>query len=213
MKLATLDKIIELGIDHSRGTLVNKATDKRVTLRHFRFVYARYSKKLFQKQGQKWAMTCSSSDSVTGHPRDGEPLPCGSASMCLDCKPELTLGLVGEDGKLYVLETRASVARSFSEALEPLSNWPLPIFDQRFSLSVALTTKSSNLSYAQVRIQPAGPGEANYEELVRHRQTLRRVIDGRVDRASSSRQKKQDWGIKMGGNANLLSLAPVSWPE
>lgn len=213
MKLVTLDKITEVTVDHKRGVLANKATDKRVTaLRRFRFVYARYSKKLFQQEGKKWTMACSSPDSVTGYAK-GDPIPCGSATMCMDCKPELTLGMVGEDSGLYVLETRASVARSFSDALEPLSSTPLPIFESCFSLSVALTTNSSSMSFAQVRIRPIQGDEPDYAALVRDRQTLQRVIDQKVDRVPGARRQSQDWGIKMGGSAKLLSMEPPTWPE
>lgn len=183
MKLATLDDIVHLKVDHKVGALVNSSTGKKVTLRPFRIVYARYSKKNFRPQTTGgWKLTCASPDALVGVQESGEEIRCRSSVICEGCKPVLTVGLLTTEGSMAVLETSASVARTFSDTLGPLSVEPVPIFDQLLSLKIALTQKSEDMTYAQVVLRPAPGPKVDVKACLDARDRLRRVIDQKVDR-------------------------------
>ena len=182
MKLATLDDIVHLKVDHKVGALVNTGTGKKVTLRPFRIVYARYHKRLFTQRTTGWKVTCSSPDAFVGTTEAGEEVRCLSSVICQGCKPVLTVGLLTTEGSLAVLETSASVARTFSDTLGPLSAEPVPIFDRLLSLKIALTQKSEDMQYAQVVLRPAPGPKVDVKACLDARDRLRRVIDQKVDR-------------------------------
>lgn len=182
MKLATLDDIVHLKVDHKVGSLVNINTGKKVTLRPFRIVYARYSKKNFRPQAGGWKLTCSSPDALVGVDTGGKETRCLSSVICQGCKPVLTVGILTTEGSMAILEASASVARTFSDVISPLAAEPVPIFDRLLSLKVALTQKSEDMTYAQVALRPApGPG-VDVKACLDARDRLRRVIDQKVDR-------------------------------
>lgn len=183
MKLATLDDIVHLKVDHKVGSLVNVNTGKKVTLRPFRIVYARYSKKNFRQQtGGGWKLTCSSPDALVGVDTGGKETRCLSSVICQGCKPVLTVGILTTEGSMAVLEASASVARTFSDAISPLAAEPVPIFDRLLSLKIALTQKSEDMTYAQVVLRPAPGPSVDVEACLDARERLRRVIDQKVDR-------------------------------
>ena len=182
MKLATLDDIVHLKVDHKVGSLVNINTGKKVTLRPFRIVYARYSKKNFRPQAGGWKLTCSSPDALVGVDTGGKETRCLSSVICQGCKPVLTVGILTTEGSMAILEASASVARTFSDVISPLAAEPVPIFDRLLSLKIALTQKSEDMTYAQVVLRPApGPG-VDVKACLDARDRLRRVIDQKVDR-------------------------------
>lgn len=182
MKLATLDDIVHLKVDHKVGSLVNINTGKKVTLRPFRIVYARYSKKNFRPQAVGWKLTCSSPDALVGVDTGGKETRCLSSVICQGCKPVLTVGILTTEGSMAILEASASVARTFSDVISPLAAEPVPIFDRLLSLKIALTQKSEDMTYAQVVLRPApGPG-VDVKACLDARDRLRRVIDQKVDR-------------------------------
>lgn len=182
MKLATLDDIVHLKVDHKVGSLVNINTGKKVTLRPFRIVYARYSKKNFRPQAGGWKLTCSSPDALVGVDTGGKETRCLSSVICQGCKPVLTVGMLTTEGSMAILEASASVARTFSDVISPLAAEPVPIFDRLLSLKIALTQKSEDMTYAQVVLRPApGPG-VDVKACLDARDRLRRVIDQKVDR-------------------------------
>lgn len=185
MKLATLDDIVRLKVDHSRGCLVNVATDAKVTLRPFRIVYARYARRNFlQANSGRWEVTCGSADGESGFPvTDSKPTVCMSATFCMSCKPVLIVGLQTVEGSLAVIETSASVARAFSDALSALRAEPVPIFQDGFVLKVALTEKSASLAYAQVALRAISLEEADQDACMEARERLRPVVDRIADRS------------------------------
>lgn len=182
MKLATLDDIVHLKVDHKVGSLVNINTGKKVTLRPFRIVYARYSKKNFRPQAGRWKLTCSSPDALVGVDTGGKETRCLSSVICQGCKPVLTVGILTTEGSMAILEASASVARTFSDVISPLAAEPVPIFDRLLSLKIALTQKSEDMTYAQVVLRPAPGPEVDVKACLDARDRLRRVIDQKVDR-------------------------------
>ena len=188
MKLATMDDIADLKVDHSLGSLVDARTGKTAGLSPFRIVYARHSKKLFsQGLDARWKLDCSSPDAVTGTVAStGKTRSCGSVlSECGSCKPVLTLGLITAQRKMVVLETSASIARTLNQHLYKLSELPVPIFEPFWSLRLMSTQKSSEMSYTQVTLNEVSSlrDAPSYAECLQARRRLGRMIDARVDKS------------------------------
>lgn len=187
MKLASLDDIVHLKPDHGRGCLVDTSTGKKVALTDFRIVYARYGKRSFDKDSDdKWFLSCSSGDAVTGTTKKGESLACGSALICSSCKPVLMLGLRTEKGRLAVLDASATVARSMGEAVETMSRRPVPIFDALWRLRVMLVEKGMGITFMQAQLGEVESTKVPVRECMEARVTLMRVIDQKMDRSAQA---------------------------
>lgn len=183
MKLASLDDIKNLKVDHKVGALVNELNGSKVTLTPFRIVYARFGRKLFQQSlSGSWSLVCASGDAVTGRTVGDDEFACGSEMMCRECKPILMLGLRTEKGSLATLETTASVAREFSYRL---TKGPEAIFAPVWALRIMLTEKGRGMKYAQVQLhQPRRDqvGPLDYDACMAARARLAPIIDAKLDR-------------------------------
>lgn len=180
MQFANFQAISEIKLDHKEGSFVHSVTGQRVSLRECWIVAAKYGRKRFDRNGDKWFLECSSPDSLRGTSSEGQQRTCGKAIECSTCKPVLWLGVVGASTKTpYLLEVNASAAEKIASKLGSYAQSGIPPFARRASIRTAKTEKSSSFTWTQVQVQFAGEytSTEEIEELLDLRAKIVAVMD------------------------------------
>lgn len=191
MKFANFQAISELKLDHKEGSFVHSVTGQRVSLRECWIVCAKYGRKRFDQNGDKWFLECSSADSLQGTSSDGQQRVCGKAIECSTCKPVLWLGVVGASTRTpYLLEVNASAAEKIASKLNSYAQSGYPPFERRASIRTAKTEKSSTFTWTQVQVKFNGEHTSKEElkDLLDLRAKIVAVMDTKG--AMSVRQPK-----------------------
>lgn len=156
MQLANFAAITELKLNHKAGVFETR-DGASVSLREVWIVAAKYGRKRFDRDGDRWFLECSSQDAVTGTTSEGDRMSCYSRPQCGDCKPTLWVGVIGASTHTpYLIEVNASAAKKISGYLERFARAGAVPFTRRSSIRTARTEKSSNMTYTQVHVSTSG---------------------------------------------------------